>query len=389
MKILHSTFSLSRKGGGVSEVLRELTASLSVIDDIDVKVIGPIDTDTTEQDNVWNCQTESYRVTGPSAFGYSPDTSRIYNEYAPDIAHVHGVWMHYSMANQRYCRKQSVPYLISPHGMLDRWALKNSQWKKRLARVLFENRHLKHAACLHALCEQEAQEFRRLGLTNPICVIPNGVASMQPTEKLPNWDGTFEAGRPVMLFLGRLHPKKGLLQLLDVWHKIRDARSKDNWALAIAGWDQSGYMQQLQDKIHHHGMQADVKLIGPVFGENKSAALQSANAFILPSFSEGLPVAVLEAWAAALPVIMTPECNLPEGFPHAAVKIGTNATLMMDGLRKFFELNAWDRQQMGQAGSALVQEKFVWSTISRQFEAVYAWMLGKSDRPEFVVDKDR
>lgn len=386
MKVLHSTFSLSRLGGGVYEVLRELMTNLTAINDVNVQVIGPEDAHTVEDAKSWNCPSFAYKTIGPAAFGYSKHIAQSYESFLPDVAHIHGLWMHYSSANHRYCSRKNVPYIISPHGMLDRWALQNSRWKKGLARSLFENRHLKHATCLHALCEAEAREFRRLGLTNPISIIPNGVTPLEPTSTPPKWDTAFSTGRPVMLFLGRLHPKKGILEFLDTWHQVRDQRKTEDWGLAIAGWDQSGYMQQLQHKIDLHKMQRDVRLIGPVFGSEKAAALFNASAFVLPSFSEGLPVAVLEAWSAALPVVMTPACNLPEGFQRsAAAKIEGNANQMATGLRDFLSLSSESRQEMGHSGKELVIEKYLWKSISSQFAEVYSWMFGEGSQPQSIV----
>lgn len=381
-RVLHSTFSLTRRGGGVYEVMKDLTRELSQSPDLTLKVVGPYDPDIRTED--WHCESDSYQITGPPVFGYSRQLPEVYRSFRPQLCHLHGVWMYYSKANLDYCRRNDVPFLISPHGMLDRWALKNSGWKKRIVRWLFEDKHLSQAACLHALCESEAEEIRNLGLRNPICVIPNGVTIAEETSKAAPW--SFEPGRPVMLFLSRLHPKKGLLEFLSAWHEARELWQKENWAFAIAGWDQSGYADQLREKIAALGMTDDVKLIGPVFGEDKQAVFQNAAAFVLPSFSEGLPVAVLEAWACRLPVLMTDRCNLPVGFDQkAATRIADEPSQMAAGVQDFFETSPAERRQMGIRGRTLVDYQFTWPTIAERYQLAYdACLTGASDSPLFL-----
>src|SRR5262249_33235072 len=137
------------------------------------------------------------------------------------------------------------PYVISPHGMLDPWAIANSAFKKRIARFLYEDRHLREAACIHALCTAEAAAIRAFGLRNPICIIPNGVEMPQGAPKpAPVWLGT-EAGARVLLYLGRLHPKKNVHGLLRAFAHLKAGRGLGDWRLVVAGWDQGGYGAKL------------------------------------------------------------------------------------------------------------------------------------------------
>jgi poly(glycerol-phosphate) alpha-glucosyltransferase len=117
----------------------------------------------------------------------------------------------------------------------------------------------------------------------------------------------------------------------------------------------------------------------------KLACLQKANGFILPSLSEGLPVAVLEAWSCALPVIMTPQCNLPEGFEaRAAIKVFPETNSITEGLKRFFLLTEQEQKAIGQRGMELVRNRFCWPEIAKQMISVYAWLLGESPRPDCV-----
>jgi poly(glycerol-phosphate) alpha-glucosyltransferase len=133
-------------------------------------------------------------------------------------------------------------------------------------------------------------------------------------------------------------------------------------------------------------LDSEIIFFGPAFGDDKKSLLSTADAFILPSFSEGLPMSVLEAWSYKLPVVMTPECNLPEGFAaDAAIRIETGAESIALGLNSLFSMSASDLQAMGAKGRALVEERFTWKTIAAQMREVYDWMLGGGATPSSVV----
>jgi poly(glycerol-phosphate) alpha-glucosyltransferase len=274
--------------------------------------------------------------------------------------------------------------------MLDEWAVKNSRWKKRLAGLLYENSHLQLASCLRALCQSEARAIRSYGLRNPVCVIPNGIDLPESTPSSPPpWAGMIEPGRKVLLYLGRLHPKKGLPNLLRAWADLRQRQSPaaDQWDLAIAGWDQGNHENDLKALATQSGIASSVHFLGPQFGEAKASAYHHADAFVLPSFSEGLPMVVLEAWANRVPVVMTPECNLPEGFEaDAAIRVTTEPREIAAGLEALFAMPDGERRAMGARGHQLVAEKFTWPQIAAQLIGVTEWVLGGGDQPECVLN---
>ena len=155
-----------------------------------------------------------------------------------------------------------------------------------------------------------------------------------------------------------------------------------SWILAIAGWSESAYEQKLQ----YLAAMPSVVFLGPQFGTEKNACYRACDAFILPSLSEGLPMTVLEAWAYGKPVLMTPECNLPEGFgAGAALQIGTGPEEIAEGLKQVIEMSDDDRRAMGNRGRNLVETKFSWSRIGEQMCSVYEWALGGGPLPEVIV----
>jgi glycosyltransferase involved in cell wall biosynthesis len=355
------------------------------------------------------------------AFGYSRELRRkvFSNTRKDSIVHNHGLWMYPGVVARKAAVAAGAPLVISAHGMLDAWALRHSALKKRVAGWLFENRNLRQAACLHALCEAEAKSYRDYGLRNPICIIPNGIdvpeigkhppaqssgATWKAEIRNQPWAGYVEPGRKVLLYLGRIHPKKGLPNLIRAWSKIQKAENgkqkAEEWVLAIAGWDQGGHEDELKRLCHELQVSfTDIRtpnselrtpnsilFLGPQFGEAKTACYRNCDAFILPSFSEGLPMVILEAWAYGKPVLMTPQCNLPEGFAaDAAIRIEPNAESLAQGLHTLFQSSISDLQSTGARGRALVAGRFAWPKIATEMKSVYEWVLGGGAKPECVV----
>ena len=421
MKTCCVVASVSRKAGGLFQSVRHLHLELSRFAGIGVEVLSLEDEFTADDLLKWHpLPVQALPVHGPRAFGYSPGFKAALAKGKYDLLHIHGIWMYPSCAALHWHRNTSRPHIISPRGMLDRWALDNSRWRKRVAGWLYENAHLREAACIHALCESEARAIRAFGLKNPICIIPNGIdlPSLVESSEL-RVEGSifdrFDQGRKVLLHLGRIHPKKGLVNLLRAWKQTLNSQPStlNSWVLAIAGWDQGGHEAELKRLCDEMGIawgdvrtggttgqqdngttgqrsvvsgQWSVIFLGPQFGENKSACYCDCDAFILPSYSEGLPMVVLEAWAYGKPVLMTQECNLREGFvANAAIRIEPSAESIVRGLRELFQTPSAERQALGDNGRALVAEKFTWPKIAADMKSVYEWVMGNGPKPGCVV----
>ena len=440
--------SVSRNAGGLFESVRRLVQSL-MAEGMEIRVFTSEDEHTVADIGQWApVPVKAFRVVGPRQFGYSPEFREALEAFAPDLTHTHGLWMFPSIATSQYCCRKRSPYVISAHGMLDPWAIRHSRWKKVIAHFLYKEAHLREANCLRALCENEARSIRQLGLKNPIAIIPNGIDL--PSEAASKEQGArseeggsqksvlssqkAEAGNPpsaichlpstqrkTLLYLGRIHPKKGLMNLLRAWKQTLNSQPStlNSWILAIAGWDQGGHEAELkrlatelgivwQDVREHptfniqHSTsnqsevgsrksevsgQSSVVFLGPQFGDAKSACYRNCDAFILPSFSEGVPMVVLEAWAYRKPVLMTPECNLPAGFARgAAMRIETNVESISQGLRELFQAPSSRLQALGASGHQLVCEQFAWPVLGREMAGLYRWILGGGDKPACITD---
>ena len=391
MRVGFLVSSVSREAGGLFQSVRGLARAV-MSEDVNASAFGISDPNSAL--DVLNWQPASVRTfeTQFRAWGYSNQLVPALVAADLDILSTHGLWKYCSVASRRWHGRTARPYIVHPHGMLEPWALQNAGLKKRIAALLYENQHLRGAACFRALCEPEAQSIRAYGMRNPICVIPNGVDL--PTRFQDSGFGVqdselmrFAGGRKVLLYLGRLHPKKNLANLIRAWKQALNSgrSSREGWAVAIAGWDQAGYERELKKLTSDYGLSASIRFLGPLFGQNKDAAFHACDAFVLPSLSEGLPMTVLEAWAHAKPVLMTPECNLPEGFATgAALQIGTSTEEIAAGLKQLTKMSDDDRRAMGDRGRTLVATNFSWPRIGEQMRSVYDWMLGGGPTPQTV-----
>jgi poly(glycerol-phosphate) alpha-glucosyltransferase len=269
--------------------------------------------------------------------------------------------------------------------MLDPWAVRHARWKKIPALFFYERNCLKRAACLHAMSAAECDSVRSFGLRNPVCVIPNGVDI--PTEEAVQRAGAraFPEDRRVLLYIGRLHEKKNLSSLLDAWALLKKSGKIGDWILAIAGWDQDQQEMQLRRRALSLGLEETVRFLGPQFGDQRIACYRDCDGVILPSLSEGLPMVILEAWAFGKPVIMTPQCNLPEGFAfQAAMRVEPITASISDGIADFLGLSDAERRGMGGRGLALVRERFVWKEVAGCLLDVYTWLAGGGPPPACI-----
>ncbi len=299
--------------------------------------------------------------------------------------HIHGLWEMSTFAAAHVARTAGKPYVISAHGMLESWALEHKKFKKSVYAALFERANLRGAACLHALTEAEANDYRRFGLTNPIAVIPNGV-TLPPAASRDLFDERYPAlrGKRVILFLSRLHAKKGLDLLSDAWAAL--SRRWPEAHLVLAGPDFENTRARIAGRLNALGIEDRVTFTGMLEGNAKWSALAAADCFVLPSYSEGLSVSVLEAMGMGIPVVITEQCNLPEaGSHHCGWVIRPEAQALEAALETVLSLPARERQAAGENGRRLVAARYSWPIIGRQMSSLYEWLAGGARPSEFPI----
>ncbi len=300
-----------------------------------------------------------------------------------DGVHIHGLWEMHCAAAARVAHKRKRPYMISAHGMLERWALQNKKMKKAFYATLIETKSLHNAACLRALTHTEVGDYRRIGLKNPIAVVPNGVeipSSVNRDLFLDAYPGL--AAKRIVLFLGRLHHKKGLDNLINAW--LPTVKKHDGAHLVIAGPDFENTRAKLETLIEKADIREHVTFTGMLAGAHKWSALAAAQAFILPSYSEGFSMAVLEALGMRVPVIVTKNCNIPQVAQQGCGwVIEPNQGSIEHALNEFFRLPHAEASAMGARGKRMIDRHYQWAVIGAQMAEVYTWMLG-GNKPSSV-----
>ena len=301
-----------------------------------------------------------------------------------NILHIHGLWRTQTRIASQLA-SNGLEMLIAPHGMLDAWAMAHASWKKELVWQLWEKQALSSARCLHAVSQAEAKSIKARLPGTPIAVIPNGVSCHSTQQKFrekPPWDGVIPPDQRVLLFLGRYHQKKGLEPLMSAWQSVIDIARSKSWWLFCAGFGDDG---KFQSQLANFPVERCI-VSGPLFGTDKNSAFSNASSFILPSYSEGLPVAALEAMSFGLPCLLSTACNIPEAFVYnAAIRAEPDTSELIPALKYLFSNYDTSMIDMGHNSRRLVADKFNWDTIADTTSSVYRWMLGEIDPPECVI----
>jgi glycosyltransferase involved in cell wall biosynthesis len=297
-----------------------------------------------------------------------------------DILHSHSLWQMPVHNMALLARKNNIPYIITPRGTIEPWAINAKKWKKKLAMALYQRKDLADAACIHATAKMEEDNIRKLGFTNSIAVIPNGIDIME----LPLLASKPIKEKKTILFLSRIHQKKGIELLIEAWQQL-DQSQRENWQIEIAGNGEKGYVAALQKLINDKGLSKEIHIIGPLYGETKLAAYHRADLFVLPTYSENFGIVVAEALACGVPVITTKGTPWEELNTHNAgwwIEIGAQS--LAESLEKAIRLTNKERQQMGLNGRKLIEKSYSIQSVASQTIELYAWVLGKREQPYFV-----
>jgi glycosyltransferase involved in cell wall biosynthesis len=302
------------------------------------------------------------------------------------LLHDNGLWLPTNHMAAGIARKMRIPLVISPRGMLTPWALKFRGFKKRIAWSLYQRRDLQVAAVLHATSRQEAEEFRALGLTQPVAVIPNGVEL--PPEIRKSAIGNRKSETKTVLFLSRIHPKKGLLDLASAWAHVKESEIGNrkseigSWRVVVAGGDENGHLEQVRAETRKLKLENDFEFVGEVADDKKWELYRSADLFVLPTKSENFGIVIAEALASSVPVITTrgtPWEDLTTCQCGWWVDIGVKP--LADAMREAVNLSDQERREMGARGRELITGKYSWPAIAARMTSVYEWMLGKASKP--------
>ena len=303
-----------------------------------------------------------------------------------EVVHLHGLWQGHTRRGARAARSAEIPYLIAAHGMAEPWALRHKALKKKLYTAIVEGKNLRRAACLHALSRPEVAHLRALAPRTPICLVPNGV-DLRPFDHLPDRtvfeaDYPETAGKFLLLFYGRLHVKKGLDLLANAIATL--GTDYPDLHLLLAGND-DGALEPFRTTMAANGRSNLVTVLGHVSGERARTVWGAADAFILPSYSEGFSMAILEALAARLPVIATTSCHFPDlATEDAGIVVEPTEAGVAAGLRGLLERSESERNALAARGRFLVESQYTWDKQSRKLADVYRWVSRGGSAPDAV-----
>lgn len=384
LKFIFVTGSLRDKHCGPYYSLHGLTHSLCNLGH-NVKIIGTHGRGELEgADQDWQqIKVKTLHKIGPSSMHFAPGIEKEMRSERNnvDIVFFQGVWMYHCWIAAKVCREYKIPYVISARGNLNKAALNTSRWKKSLANVFWARTYIENAHCIHALNIQEAK-FVTEETRIPIAIIPNGV-------NLPEMGTEKQSGsKRTLLYLGRLHPIKNVHGLLKAWSGI-DLSLRRDWELVLAGDGTHEYKAHLKVIIRRHGMGDQIRWKGFVSGEKKVNLLRRADAFVLPSFSEGLPMAALEAMAYRLPAILSYECNLfTDSSCHGVILTKTDPNCLSESMSKLMRQKSDSLQEMGRACYDQVSKMYTWDSVGRMTVKLAKWIISGGSEPEFVMQKE-
>lgn len=363
MRILHAVASLSRRTGGLPVAV--------------AGIAGAVGSASPEA----RCDVVAAPGPGGEDIALPPGVGRLVawpgasDPYA--VVHQHGLWAPLPVGACRFARRSGLPLLVSPHGMLEPWALGHHAWRKRLAWQAYQRRNLAAAAALHATSEAEAGHFRALGLGRPVAVIPLGLEPV-PAAPLDPAGMAAAKDRRQLLFLSRLHPKKGLDRLLPAWA----GAGAPDWELVIAGMDEGGHRAAMEALAARLGLAGRVRFVGPLHGAAKDTAFRRADAFILPSHSENFGLVVGEALQHGLPVITTtgtPWRRL--GEEGCGWTVAPEVDALAGAIGALLALSDGEREAMGRRGRAWMDRDYQWAALGPRYLALYRWLAGRGPEP--------
>jgi glycosyltransferase involved in cell wall biosynthesis len=391
MKPIFVVGGLYSQSNGVARIMRDLAAALGRAGS-PVTIFGAECFGRVSVGHIFELPSDWIAARGfwLGGLSWSPRLKELLREGIrdADVVNNHSVWMLPNSYSSRIAGSTNKPVVITAHGTLERWALDRSRWKKRLVGRLFQDHDLHAADCLHVNSRQEIEGVRAYGIKCPVAVIPNGL-HLPDFEPLPPQDVFREAfpetrDKKIALFMARLHVKKGLDHVLCAWSRVH--KRFPDWHLVIAGPD-CGFGRQARQRVKEFALDRTVTFTRNLQGDLRLAALAAGEVFVHPSFSEGFSMAVLEALACRLPVLITPGCNFPEAVDAgAAIEVSPDTQGTEAGIVELLSLSDLERKAMGERGRMLVDAAYTWDGVAQQMLDLYRWLCLGGARPATVID---
>jgi glycosyltransferase involved in cell wall biosynthesis len=304
-----------------------------------------------------------------------------------DLVHVHAFFSYASTAAMLMARRKGIPYVVRPLGLLCGWSLRQSMWRKNAYLALVERSNLDHSAGLEYTAEQELREAEPLRLQAPGFVLPFGLhlpelcadARSQLRKSIKALDG-----EPVVLFLSRLHPKKGVHHLIEALETLAARR----FSVVVAGSGPADYEAQIREQVTRGRLNGRVHFVGFAQGQTKQMLLQGADVFALTSHSESFAIAAMEAMAAGTPVLITPGVPLAplvSKFDTGWVTALERSTIAAAAARALDSLSDQEARKSRSQRCRALAANFEWPRIAGRMRMVYEAVLEQRPLPSFQL----
>lgn len=352
MKVLHITNSIDKSTGGPARSVPKTCIELAK-HGISVNLITQESSDMVEL-----AENDYLSVNFRSIWSLFLYGSRLSNKNI-NLIHLQHIWNPYIQVMAFWAYRKKIPYIITPRGMLEPWIMANNPWKKKIAMFLYQKKAIQRATHIHATAQMESDNIKALGFNNPITIIPNGIDLTEITGNKINY------GTRKMVFLSRIHPKKGIEILLEAWRNCNTG----SWILEIAGNGDENYIETL--KVLAQDLN-NVHFVGAKYGQDKWDFLKSADFLVLPTHSENFGIVIAEALAIGVPVITT------QGTPWEDLEtyqcgwwIELSVKNLENTLTKAFNTPIIQLGAMGNNGRKLIKEKYDIKAIGSKMVDLY------------------
>jgi glycosyltransferase involved in cell wall biosynthesis len=358
MKVIHFIAGIDKKEGGTAEYMRLLGSELK--NHIEIIVVTGI---TSTPIEIKGVEIKFFKTNVLRWFSMLKEFRIFLLIEKPDVVHINGIWSPQNWGFQKVAQELGIKVILSPHGMLESWILAQNPWKKKLGLFLYQKKAIQRSECLHATAQMEEDSIRKLGFKNEIKIIPNGIDLIDVKKNKEQY------GSRKMVFLSRIHPKKGIELLLKAWGNS----NTEGWILEIAGNGDENYIANL---IQSARDLKNVNFVGAKYGEDKWDFLRSADVMVLPTHSENFGIVVAEALAVGVPVITT------QGTPWEDLEryqCGWWVDLSVLNLEKVIQKVTYTSvdqlENMGSNGKKLVKEKYEIKAVAKQMNDLYQKVL--------------
>lgn len=370
IRLLHVVGGLDPNAGGPSRSVAGLCKSLDTVGCSVALLVH--DVTGLEQADIGTCKVYKGRGMDAEKQVWRDDFYKAVSDWHPDIVHIHGIWSRFLHEDVRICRTLNIPYVISPRGSLDAWSLRQKWLKKLLALWLYQRRDLRLAVAIHTTADAETGYVRAQGCTQHVIQCPNGVNLPEslPPQTEPR-DGILRA-----LFLSRMNEKKGVLDLIEAWGRVRPKGWVCELVYTIGNDYDRKYETTVKQRVKELSLDNVIIFTGPMSDKDKWLAYRRSNAFVLPTYTENFGIVIAEALYAGLPVVTTkggPWRGLIDNKCGWWTDIGVAP--FAEGLRELTQTNFEALRMMGDRGREYVVKEFDWMTIANKMKLEYETCL--------------